>query len=72
FAEPETGHLDLHPEDILLLATDGLYKQISSRKIHSLLNTEEPLKDKARALVRAAIDAGGKDNITVLLVRGHP
>jgi len=70
YAEPETGRLKFFSEDILVLATDGLHKQISKRGIQVLLNTEKPLEEKARSLVRAAIDAGGKDDITVVLVRG--
>ncbi len=70
YAEPEAGSLELLPEDILMLATDGLYKQVSKNGIQVLLNMEKPLTEKARSLVRAAIDAGGKDDITVLLARG--
>jgi len=68
--EPETGHIDLTPADILLLATDGLHRQISKKGIQNLLNTSHTLEEKARALIRAAIDAGGKDNITVVLTTG--
>jgi serine/threonine protein phosphatase PrpC len=70
YAEPETGRLELLPEDILVLATDGLHKQISKSGIQILLNTEKPLAEKASSLIRAAIDAGGKDDITVVLARG--
>jgi len=65
--EPETGYLDLDTVDILLLATDGLHRQISKKGIQTLLSTSQSLEAKAQALVRAAIDAGGKDNITVVL-----
>ena len=70
YAEPETGSLDLLPEDTLVLATDGLHKQISKKGIQVLLTAEKPLEEKARTLIRAAVDAGGKDNITVVLATG--
>jgi len=69
-AEPETGYVELLPQDILMLATDGLHRQIGKEDIQALLNTEKSLQDKARALILAAIDAGGKDNITVVLAKG--
>ncbi len=72
FAEPETGNMELLSDDILMLATDGLHRQISSRGIQDLLGSEKPLEDKAQALIRAAIDAGGKDNITVILAGRCP
>jgi len=68
--EPESGYLDYNPEDILLLSTDGLHRQISKKGIQNLLNASKNLEEKARSLVRAAIDAGGKDNITVVLAAG--
>ena len=72
YAKPETGRLELLPEDILILATDGLHKQISRTGIQVILNTEKPLEEKAGSLVRAAIDAGGKDDITVVLAGRCP
>jgi len=72
FAEPETGSMELLPDDILMIATDGLHRQINSQGIQALLGGKKPLADKAQALIRAAIKAGGKDNITVILARGRP
>jgi serine/threonine protein phosphatase PrpC len=72
FAEPETGSMELLSDDILMIATDGLHRQINSQGIQALLGGEKPLEDKAQALIRAAIEAGGKDNITVILARGRP
>jgi serine/threonine protein phosphatase PrpC len=33
----------------------------------TLLNAETSLKTKARSLVQAALDTGGKDNITIVI-----
>jgi len=65
--EPETGLLEVRKEDLLLLSTDGLHKEISFTTIMSLLNAETDLKTKAESLAQAALDSGGKDNITVLI-----
>lgn len=67
YAEPETGNLQIRDKDLLVLSTDGLHKQITGDTLHSLLNAERGLEAKAKSLVKAALDAGGKDNITVLM-----
>ena len=69
-AEPETGRLKLLAGDLLVLSTDGLHGQIPENKLNSILNTDSSLETKARALVKAALDAGGKDNITVVMAQG--
>ena len=70
FAEPETGRLKFIAGDLLVLSTDGLHRQISENTLKSILNTDTDLETKARALVKAALDAGGKDNITVVMAQG--
>ena len=69
-AEPETGRLKFHSGDLLVLSTDGLHGEIPENKLNSILNTDSNLETKARALVKAALDAGGKDNITVVMAQG--
>jgi len=69
FVEPETGSLDLFPGDLMLLATDGLHREISEDALESILNADTGLKKKAESLVDAALSAGGTDNITVMLAR---
>lgn len=65
---------DLYPGrlqsgDVFLLATDGLTDMLHEDDIAALLEKGTSLDDTAAALVEAANDAGGVDNITVLLVR---
>ncbi len=69
-AEPETGRLKFLAGDLLVLSTDGLHGQIPEHTLNSILNTDTNLETKARALVKAALDAGGKDNITVVMAQG--
>ncbi len=70
YAEPETGRLKLLAGDLLMLSTDGLHGEISENILNSILNTDTNLETKARALVKAALDTGGRDNITVVMAQG--
>ena len=58
--------------DLYLLCSDGLTSMISEEAVAEVLGTEtpgEPLEAVARRLVAAANEAGGRDNITVVLFR---
>ncbi|HYH15824.1 MAG TPA: hypothetical protein VD794_11415, partial [Flavisolibacter sp.] len=65
----ETGESPFLPGDTLLLCSDGLSDMIGSAVISSVLNNGDTLEGKCRSLVDAANKAGGKDNITVVLVQ---
>lgn len=60
---------ELEPNDVFLLATDGLTDMVDEEEIAVLLAEDGPLEETADALVHAANRAGGLDNVTVLLVR---
>ena len=55
--------------DVFLLCSDGLTSMISDEEVTSILRSADSLDDTAEALVRAANQSGGKDNITVVLFR---
>jgi PPM family protein phosphatase len=55
--------------DLFLLCSDGLTSMISDEEVASILRSAGSLEDAAEALVRAANQSGGKDNITVVLFR---
>jgi serine/threonine protein phosphatase PrpC len=65
----ETGQSPFLPGDLLLLCSDGLTDRIDAAHINRILLAPTSLDDKAAALVHAANQAGGQDNITVVLVR---
>ncbi len=67
YCEPETGHIKTRTKDLLVLVSDGLHKYVSSEKISCILNIETGIEGKAESLIRSALDAGGEDNITVVL-----
>jgi PPM family protein phosphatase len=69
-------HNTLCQNEMLLLCSDGLNDAISGTKIAEILNQyrDEP-RQIPDQLINAALNAGGKDNITVVLVvadHSHP
>ena len=54
--------------DRLLIASDGLHGEVPDAEIEALLGAGEPAEATARALVAAALAAGGHDNATVLVL----
>lgn len=67
----ETGDSPFLPGDMLLLCSDGLTDMINSSRITGILNDNGSIDEKANALIAAANAAGGKDNITVVLVENN-
>ena len=59
---------ELRPGDIFLLCSDGLHGMVEDHEILPVLAFDAPLDLKAEMLVNMANDAGGKDNVTVVLV----
>jgi PPM family protein phosphatase len=65
----ETHQHDLMPGDLYLMCSDGLSDMLDDPGIAQLLMSSESLESTCQTLVDAANDAGGKDNISVILVR---
>jgi serine/threonine protein phosphatase PrpC len=57
------------PGDLYLLCSDGLTKMVSDEDIRAVLATSGAPALVAEALVKAANDHGGKDNVSVIVVR---
>ena len=55
--------------DLLLLCSDGLTSMISEERVGQILARSGELEGAAQALINEANQAGGRDNITVVLVR---
>jgi serine/threonine protein phosphatase PrpC len=55
--------------DSLLLCSDGLWSVLSDGKIYQLVTSVKDLQDACKRLVVAANEAGGPDNISVILVK---
>ena len=70
YAEVESSlqHIDVLPGDLLLLCSDGLTSMARDEEIKQIIRLEKNVTRLAKTLVRLANDAGGKDNITVIVV----
>lgn len=71
--EPDV-ELDVHghefrPGDLLLLCSDGLSDMLPDERIAAVIREAADLAGLARALIDAANAAGGRDNISVILVQ---
>lgn len=67
----ETGSSPFLPGDMLLLCSDGLSDLVKKSEMTSILLSSTSLQEKGHALVDAANIAGGKDNITVVIVHNN-
>ena len=66
-----TDTFPLQARSSLLLCSDGLCDMVTSAQMRAVLEQDIPTQDKVNALIQAANDAGGKDNITVVIVETH-
>lgn len=63
----ELHKLDLEPDDVLLLCSDGLTEMVSDDCIADILRDEQDPQTICEQLVAEANGLGGKDNITVVV-----
>jgi len=61
----------VHDADLYLLCSDGLNDMVSDKDIGSVLSSDAGLPAIASTLVARAIANGGRDNVSVLLVRAQ-
>ncbi len=67
----ETGESPFLPGDTILLCSDGLTDMVNSSEITTVLNSDMSLSVKTKSLIDAANNAGGNDNITVVLIENN-
>jgi protein phosphatase len=67
--EPDVYVNKVAAGDVYLLCSDGLWGSVADVKIETILKSTVDLEAACQLLVDAANEAGGPDNITVLLVR---
>ncbi len=66
--EADTYEIATEPGDRLLLCSDGLHSMITDQEIEAILASAQDAEAAVRALVDAANDAGGLDNVTAVVV----
>ena len=67
-ALPETATVDLRPGDRILLSSDGLHGVVNATSLAQILNSHPEPGDACAALIEAANNAGGPDNITAVVI----
>lgn len=67
--DPEHHTTPIEPGDTILLCSDGLWNMVANAEIKKTIQTTTDLDRCCETLVSKANEAGGRDNITVVLVR---
>lgn len=67
--EVDTRSFAARAGDVYLLCSDGLTTMVAEERLAELLRASSSLREAGEALIAAANDAGGRDNITVVLLR---
>lgn len=67
FSEP----LELEPDDRFLLCSDGLTDMVPEEEIALVLGRDSMPEEIVRELVNRALENGGRDNVTVLMLRAE-
>lgn len=67
--EPDVHTLKLTPADRLVLCSDGVWGELPEATIAAQLASQPDVRRQTRTLVHAAVDAGGKDNTTALVLQ---
>jgi len=68
---PEVNRTELRYGDVFILCTDGLTRHVTDEQIARRLDGLTSSESAARALLQDALDAGGTDNVTVLVLRNR-
>ncbi|NOZ70396.1 MAG: Stp1/IreP family PP2C-type Ser/Thr phosphatase [Chloroflexi bacterium] len=63
---PDLFHLDVHPQDRLLLCSDGLSNLLTDEELAQFL-TSYPIDEAADNMLELALERGAPDNVTFVL-----
>jgi protein phosphatase len=64
--EVDMSELEINPGDLIVLCSDGLHGRVCDFEIARVVSSASP-SNAAKKLVRMANDAGGRDNVTVVV-----
>ena len=68
----DSGYIQTHTLHLepctLILCSDGLYDMVHSSHMKGILQEPIPADERVEKLIDAALEAGGKDNVTVIVI----
>ncbi|MEW6446987.1 MAG: Stp1/IreP family PP2C-type Ser/Thr phosphatase [Bacillota bacterium] len=64
----DKGIVKLEPNDVVLLCTDGLTLHLNDHEILEIARNGRPT-EQVRKLVKTALERGGLDNVTLILIK---
>lgn len=64
----DTFKVPLKPGDKIVLCSDGLWEMVRDPTIEQLLNTVPDPTQTRNALIKAALEGGGEDNVSVIVI----
>jgi protein phosphatase len=67
--KPDLFPVEVRTGDTLLLCSDGIWEPLSDEMLAELLSNAGPLVRDLERLCDAALDAGGRDNVTAVAAR---
>ncbi len=69
YLKVDTYEFELEPLDMIILCSDGLTNMIRDEEILSISSSDSSLEDKTNKLVDKALENGGLDNISLILIK---
>ena len=69
FVDADLFEYSLKDGDYILLCSDGLSEMVSEDLFKEIIDKNEEIEDAAKELVNIANDNGGRDNITVVIIK---
>ncbi len=67
----DVEYATVEPGDRFMLCSDGLYKDIRDDEICEMMNTETPVEQVTQNMLETALERGGGDNITIIVVQAE-
>ena len=65
--EVDLIQLDVRPDEVLLLCSDGLSNYVPEHEMLRVVTGEGDWSEKLKSLIHSALNAGGSDNITAMI-----
>lgn len=68
----EVRRVDLEPDDRVVLCSDGLHRYIDAKELAEVILDADQPEAACQRLIKMANDAGGEDNVTVIVSQPMP